>query len=74
MLLVNRIPQKSKLVYGREILQYVVPGKDTIPIRLENGLAKGQQGMLVMDTYGNTNLVPLQTLQADTAKSFKSLM
>lgn len=72
-LLVNGIPQKEVSVYGTEKLQYFIPGKDTVPVRMSNGLAKGQQAMLVMDVNGATNLVPLQTMEADTAHSFTSL-
>lgn len=72
--LVNRIPVKEATVYGGENLQYVVPGRDTIKVQLASGLAKGQEAMFVMDMKGTTNLVPLMTLQADTAKSFIPLV
>lgn len=73
-LLINRIPQKEAVVYGLETIQYFIPGKDTIPVRLSNGMAKGQQAMMVMDINGSTNLVPLQTIHSDTSKSFTSLV
>ncbi len=73
--LVNRIPVKKATIYGGENLQYVVPGiKDTLKVQLASGLGKGQEAMFVIDVRGNTNLVPLMTLQADTAKSFTSLV
>lgn len=73
--LVNKLPVKSAVVYGGEKLQYLVPGRpDSIPVQLASGLPKGQDAMFVMDVKGNTNLVPLMTLQMDTAKSFTSLV
>ncbi|MGV3611846.1 MAG: YfhO family protein [Fluviicola sp.] len=73
--LVNRMPVKKATIYGGENLQYIVPGiKDTLKVQLASGLAKGQEAMFVIDVKGNTNLVPLMTLQADTAKSFTSLV
>lgn len=75
VLLVNQLPVKSAVVYGGEKLQYLVPGRpDSIPVQLASGLPKGQEAMFVMDVKGNTNLVPLMTLQIDTAKSFTSLV
>ena len=75
VLLVNKLPVKSAVVYGGEKLQYLVPGRpDSIPVELASGLPKGQEAMFVMDVKGNTNLVPLMTLQMDTAKSFTSLV
>jgi hypothetical protein len=73
-LLINGIPQQTASVYGLENLQYFIPGKDTIPVRMSSGMPKGQQAMLVMDINGSTNLVPLQTLSMDTAQSFTSLV
>ena len=75
VLLVNKLPVKSAVVYGGEKMQYVVPGRpDSITVQLASGLPKGQEAMFVMDVKGNTNLVPLMTLQMDTAKSFTSLV
>ena len=71
----NRVPVKKATVYGGENLQYIVPGiKDTLKVQLASGLAKGQEAMFVIDVRGNTNLVPLMTLQVDTAKSFTPLV
>ena len=73
--LVNHMPVKKATIYGGENIQYVVPGvKDTLKVQLASGLAKGQEAMFVIDGKGNTNLVPLMTLQVDTAKSFTSLV
>ena len=75
VLLVNQLPVKTAEVYGSEKLQYLVPGRpDSIPVQLASGLPEGQEAMFVMDVKGNTNLVPLMTLQMDTAKSFTSLV
>ncbi|TSJ42000.1 YfhO family protein [Fluviicola chungangensis] len=72
--LVNRTPMKEATVYGGETLQYLVPGRDTMKVQLASGLTKGQEAMFVMDINGNTNLVPLVTLQADTSRSFTPLV
>lgn len=72
--LVNRMPVKKATIYGGENLQYLVPGKDTMKVQLASGLTKGQEAMFVMDINGNTNLVPLMTLQVDTSKSFTPLV
>lgn len=75
VLLVNKLPMKSAAIYGGEKLQYLVPGKpDSIPVQLANGLSKGQEAMFVIDVRGTTNLVPLMTLEVDTAKSFTPLV
>jgi hypothetical protein len=74
-LIVNKVRVKSAVVYGGEKLQYVIPGRpDSITVQLASGLPKGQEAMFVMDVRGNTNLVPLMTLEMDTAKSFTSLV
>lgn len=75
VLLVNKQPVKTAEVFGGEKLQYLVPGrKDSIPVQLANGLPMGQEAVFVMDIKGNTNLVPLMTLQLDTTKSFTPLV
>lgn len=74
LLLVNGEPTKKASVYGGETLQYLAPGKDTMPVQLANGLMKGQEAMFVIDTRGTTNLVPLMTLEMDTTKSFTPLV
>lgn len=72
--LVNYEPKQEATIYGAEKLQYLIPGNDTITIPLSNGMAEGMEAMFVMDANGNTNLVPLQTMSLDTAKSFLSLV
>ncbi len=74
VLLVNKLPVKEAKVYGSESLQYLIPGRDTIPVQLSNGIPVGEEVMFVMDVRGNTNLVPMMTMQMDTAKSFTSLV
>lgn len=62
-------------VFGAENLKYVLPGSsDSIAVQLTNGMSEGMSAMWVMDVKGTTNLVPLQTLEADTAKSFLKLV
>lgn len=72
--LVNTLPQKEARIYGGEKLQYLLPGKDTIDVPLSNGLTEGMEALFVMDVNGQTNLIPLATMQLDTAKSFKPLV
>lgn len=81
--LVNGEPKDEAEVYGREELQYVLdridlqtnrPRKDTIKVSLTNGLQVGQTVSFAMDTNGMTELVPMQTLEVDTVRSFKSLV
>ncbi|MDF3027322.1 MAG: hypothetical protein K0S23_1629 [Fluviicola sp.] len=74
ILLVNGMPTKKAGIFGGEDLKYLLQGKDTIPVQLANGLSKGQDAMFVIDVRGTTNLVPLMTLEADTAKSFTPLV
>jgi hypothetical protein len=73
-LLINGEGTTSKQVYGGEKLQYLLAGRDTLPVQLPNGLMKGTNAILVMDANGQTNLVPEFTLAADTAKSFTKLV
>ena len=82
--LVNGAKEKEAVIYGQETLQYVVDrldpqtnrmDKDTIKVSLTNGLKVGQTVAFVMDKKkGLTDLVPLQTLEADTADSFIPLV
>lgn len=81
--LVNGIKEQEAKVYGQEQLQYVVDRvdpqttrtvKDTIKVSLTNGLQVGQTVSFAMDVNGITELVPMQTLELDTARSFKSLV
>jgi hypothetical protein len=74
VLLVNGLPSKGEKVFGGEKLQYLLAGRDTLPVQLPNGLTKGTNAVMVMDANGQTNLVPEFTLAADTAKSFTKLV
>lgn len=74
ILLVNKAPVKEAVVYGGEKLQYLLPGKDTMDVPLANGIAEGTEAMMVMDINGKTDLVPMQTMSLDTAKSFTALV
>ena len=47
---------------------------DTLAVPMSNGLTEGLEAMFVMDINGKTNLVPIQTLAMDTAKSFLKLV
>ncbi len=81
--LVNGAPKEEAKVYGQENLQYVVdrmdmqtnrPTKDTIKVSLTNGLQVGQTVSFAMDANGVTELIPMQTLEMDTTRSFQSLL
>ena len=61
-------------VYGAEKMQYLVAGKDTMDVQIRAGLKVGEEASFVMDTYGQTNLVPKATLVADTLNSFQELV
>jgi uncharacterized membrane protein YfhO len=50
------------------------PRRDTIKVSLTNGLQVGQTVSFAMDANGVTELVPMQTLEIDTTRSFKSLV
>lgn len=72
--LVNGQQANSQKVFGGEKLQYLLAGKDTLPVQLPNGLTKGTNAVMVMDVNGQTTLVPEFTIAADTAKSFTKLV
>ena len=73
--IVNGQVKNTALVYGAEKLQYLPAGaKDTLNVPLANGISEGTEVAFVADANGNTNLVPLQTIAADTAKSFRMLV
>jgi len=72
-LLVNGEEQPKVKVYGAEKLEYVL-ANDTLPIRLPNGISKGMRALFVKDVNGQTNLIPVSTLEMDTANSFQSLV
>jgi hypothetical protein len=73
-LLINGEVKTKATVYGSEKMQYLNLGKDTLTIRLPNGLSKGMKALFVMDVNGQTNLIPVSTLELDTANSFTSLV
>ena len=82
--LVNGKKKVKATIYGQEKLLYVVDkldpqtnrySKDTMDVKLTNGLQVGQTVAFVMDRKkGLTDLVPLQTLEYDTLDSFQSLV
>jgi hypothetical protein len=75
--LVNNQAKAESKVYGQEKLEYIREirnpqtnrlEKDTIDVRLSNGLKVGQTVGMVVDTNGLTELVPMQTLENDSLK------
>jgi hypothetical protein len=81
--LVNGSLEKEAKVYGQETLQYIVDrmnpetnrmDKDTLKVPLSNGIQVGTTAAFVMDVNGQTDLIPIQTLEKDTVRSFKSLV
>lgn len=73
-LVINDENKASAKVYGGERMFYLLPGQDSIPVQLSNGMSKGMEAVLVQDALGNTNLIPAVTLALDTANSFNSLV
>ena len=69
----NGIPSTKTKAYTSDKIQYVLKS-DTIDVPMSNGLTEGMEAMFVMDLNGKTNLVPIQTLEMDTAKSFLKLV
>jgi hypothetical protein len=72
-LLVNGVATAKGKAYSSDKIQYVLKS-DTIAVPMSNGLTEGMEAMFVMDINGKTNLVPIQTLELDTAKSFLKLV
>ena len=72
-LIINGKIQKNAEVYTSDKLQYVLKG-DTLTVPMSAGIVEGMEAMFVMDINGKTNLVPMQTLSLDTAKSFLKLV
>ncbi|MFT5778220.1 MAG: hypothetical protein ACI837_001176 [Crocinitomicaceae bacterium] len=72
--LLNDIPTDKAIIYGGEKLGYLMPQLDTLQIPVRAGLRVGEEAAFVMDAYGNSNLVPMSTLAADTLKSFRQLV
>lgn len=73
-LLVNNEVKTEADAFGFESLRYVIPGKDTMDVPLSNGMQEGMEALFVMDVNGTTNLIPKQTMELDTAKSFLKLV
>ncbi len=72
-LLVNGVASRKGKAYTSDKIQYVLKS-DTLAVPMSNGLTEGLEAMFVMDINGKTNLVPIQTLAMDTAKSFLKLV
>ncbi len=72
-LLVNGVVKTKTTAFSSDKIQYVLK-TDTIQVPMSNGLTEGMEAMFVMDINGKTNLVPIQTIQLDTAKSFLKLV
>lgn len=72
-LLVNGKATNKIKAFSSDKIQYILKS-DTIQVPMSNGLTEGLEAMFVMDVNGKTNLVPLQTLEMDTAKSFLKLV
>ena len=60
-------------VFGAESMLYIT-NKDTLDVPLSNGLSLGMKAVFVKDINGQSNLIPEQTLQLDTANSFNSMV
>jgi uncharacterized membrane protein YfhO len=75
--LINGKPKDASMIYGAEKVQYLFAGQDTIKISLDDlfraRLRIGEQAASVMDTNGVTSLVPMFTVENDTANSFNQL-
>lgn len=74
ILLINGEPTKAAVVYGNETMQYLRNRQDTLTLLLPNGLSKGMKALFVMDANGETNLIPVSTLEMDTLDSFQTLV
>ncbi len=76
-LLIDKKPSKKSTVYVGETVSYLLPGSsDTLSISMNNTnqMTEGQEAFYVVDTNGNANLVPAQTLKMDIFNSFKPLV
>jgi hypothetical protein len=76
-LLINKNASKTATVYVGETVSYILPGSsDTLNITMNNTnqMSEGQQAFYVIDTNGNANLIPVQTLKMDMYNSFKPLV
>lgn len=76
-LLINKKPSKTATIYVGESVSYLLLGsKDTMSIAMNNTnqMSEGQEAYYVVDSNGNANLVPAQTLKMDVSNSFKPLV
>lgn len=76
-LLINKKPSKTATIYVGETVSYLLLGsKDTMSIAMNNTnqMSEGQEAYYVVDSNGNANLVPAQTLKMDVSNSFKPLV
>lgn len=73
-LLINGENVSEASVYGGEEMIYLTPQGDSLSVLLSNGIMPGMEVYFVSDANGVTNLVPKQTLDIDTASSFKPLV
>lgn len=69
-LFMNGKPVSEAVVYGREKLQYLIPGSpDSLRVPLSNGMREGMEAIFVVDVNGKTDLVMPQLFESDTAKA-----
>ncbi len=73
-LIINGENKLKAEVFGGEQMTYVSENGDSIRVPLSNGIMPGMEVYFVSDRNGNTNLVPKQTLDLDTARSFIPLV
>tara|TARA_B110000879_G_scaffold63168_1_gene88794 strand:+ start:1355 stop:4381 length:3027 start_codon:yes stop_codon:yes gene_type:complete len=82
-LLINGKPKDRSMIYGAEKVQYLFAGQDTINLPLNQnphrslfggGFKEGVEAATVLDVKGGINLVPMFTVQNDTANSFNQLL
>lgn len=73
-LLINNEVKNEVTVYGGESMIYLTTKGDSLEVPLSNGIMPGMEVYFVADAKGQTNLVPKQTLELDTANSFTPLV
>jgi hypothetical protein len=73
-LLINDEEKADGIVHGTEKMVYVSSTGDSVNVPLSNGIMPGMEVFFVADVKGATNLVPKQTLDLDTAKSFTPMV
>src|SRR5690606_26176756 len=72
-LLINNEVKNEVTVYGGESMIYLTTKGDSLEVPLSNGIMPGMEVYFVADAKGQTNLVPKQSLELDTANSFAPL-